>query len=107
LNCNAKVPGQTNFELVDMDFHYRDHPTNYLPEAYERLMVDALTGESTLFTRRDEVEQAWRLVDSLRRAWASQQVKYLPSYPFGSMGPTEADELLNRDGRAWLTVSDD
>lgn len=107
LNFNAKVPGRSQIHLVDMDFHYRDNPGQYLPEAYETLMVDALAGESTLFTRHDEVEQAWKLVDSVRNAWAAQNLKELPTYASGTMGPVEADDLLSRDGRYWLPLTDD
>ncbi len=103
LSFNVKVPAKAEAEPVDMDFLYKsaqfDH---YLPEAYERLLVDALVGESTLFTRSDEVEQAWRLVDSLHELWKKQTVKNLPLYACGSMGPVESDQLLERSGRAWI-----
>jgi len=102
LNFNAKVPGKAEAELVEMDFLYKSGFDHYLPEAYERLLVDALIGESTLFTRSDEVEQAWRLVDSLRAMWAKQAVRDLPLYACGSMGPVEADILLEKDGRHWV-----
>ena len=107
LNFNAKVPGKSMIQLVDMDFCYREDKAHYFPEAYERLMVDALVGESTLFTREDEVERAWQIVDRLRGAWATQKMKDLPRYPFGSMGPAEADELLKREGRHWVARNDD
>jgi glucose-6-phosphate 1-dehydrogenase len=102
INFNAKVPGKAEAELVEMDFLYRSGFDHYLPEAYERLLVDALVGESTLFTRSDEVEQAWRLVDSLRDAWAKQPVRDLPLYACGSMGPVESDLLMEKDGRHWI-----
>ncbi len=102
LNFNGKVPGKSVIQRVDMDFRYREDFQDYLPEAYERLMVDALVGESTLFTRKDEVEQAWRLVDGFRGAWATQEIKGLPVYPAGSMGPVEAEQLLQNEGRGWL-----
>jgi glucose-6-phosphate 1-dehydrogenase len=102
LNFNAKVPGKAEAELVDMDFLYKRGFDHYLPEAYERLLVDALIGESTLFTRSDEVEQAWRLVDSLRDAWFKQPVRDLPLYACGSMGPVESDLLLEKGGRHWI-----
>jgi glucose-6-phosphate 1-dehydrogenase len=102
INFNAKVPGKAETEMVDMDFLYRSGFDHYLPEAYERLLVDALVGESTLFTRSDEVEQAWRLVDSLHDLWNKQQVRDLPLYACGSMGPVESDLLLEREGRHWV-----
>ena len=107
LQFNAKSPGLPMIQRVDMSFRYREDFARYLPEAYERLLVDALTGESTLFTRRDEVENAWRLVDALRQAWASEQRDALPFYEPGSMGPAEADALLARDGREWQPVQYD
>jgi len=108
LNFNAKVPGQPMVQLVDMNFHYREDfsQSHYLPEAYERLLVDAFVGESTLFTRRDEVEEAWRLVDSVRNMWATQKVAELPLYPAGSMGPVESDQMLERDGHYWILPSE-
>jgi glucose-6-phosphate 1-dehydrogenase len=101
LHFNTKVPGQSELRQVGMDFSYRAASTHYLPEAYERLICDALLGESTLFTRRDEVEEAWRIVDAVRRGWAEEDTDYLPLYAPGSMGPVEADELLRREGRTW------
>lgn len=101
LHFNTKVPGQPSMKQVEMSFNYRASGSHYLPEAYERLICDALIGESTLFTRSDEVEQAWRIVDALRAAWKGEDTRYLPLYAPGSMGPVEADELLRRDGRSW------
>jgi glucose-6-phosphate 1-dehydrogenase len=106
IKFNSKVPGKAETELVEMDFLYRSGFDHYLPEAYERLLVDALIGESTLFTRSDEVEQAWRLVDSLHRLWDQQKVRDLPLYACGSMGPVEADLLLEREGRHWVRPKD-
>jgi glucose-6-phosphate 1-dehydrogenase len=102
INFNSKVPGKPQAELVEMEFLYRSGFDHYLPEAYERLLVDALVGESTLFTRSDEVEQAWRLVDSLQSLWKKQSVRDLPLYACGSMGPVESDLLLEREGRHWV-----
>ncbi|QSR84265.1 glucose-6-phosphate dehydrogenase [Methylacidimicrobium sp. B4] len=97
---NTKVPAQPMIEEARMDFYYRrqDH---YFPEAYERLLLDALIGESTLFTRSDEVEQAWRIVDAVEEAWQQEELDRLPLYAPGSMGPVEAEELLRREGRRW------
>ncbi len=102
LNFNAKIPGKAEAELVDMDFLYKSGFDHYLPEAYERLLVDALIGESTLFTRSDEVEQAWRLIDSIHDMWTKQSVRDLPLYACGSMGPVESDLLLEKSGRHWV-----
>jgi glucose-6-phosphate 1-dehydrogenase len=102
LKFNAKVPGEAASEPVDMTFSYKSDFNHYLPEAYERLIVDAMVGESTLFTRSDEVEEAWRLIDSVKDAWSKQKVRDLPLYACGSMGPVEADQLLQKDQRYWI-----
>ena len=99
----AKVPG-THQETrpVDMEFHYRtsfeDIP---LPDAYERLLLDALEGDATLFARRDEIEAAWKLIDSIRESWQSAEAPPLLSYRQDSWGPAAADELLDQDDRHW------
>jgi glucose-6-phosphate 1-dehydrogenase len=107
LHFNTKTPNKAALQQVGMDFHYRQDATHYFPEAYERLICDALLGESTLFTRSDEVEQAWRIIDAVRQGWDSQQADALPLYAPGSMGPQEADELLKRDGHNWAKPCDD
>ncbi|RYG39732.1 MAG: hypothetical protein EOO01_28930 [Chitinophagaceae bacterium] len=72
------------------------------PEAYERLLLDAMSGDATLFARRDEVEHAWEFIDHIEEAWHSTSTPPpLCEYPAGSWGPKEADDLLERDGRAW------
>lgn len=101
LHFNAKVPSQPTLKQVEMSFNYRESGQHYLPEAYERLICDAMLGESTLFTRADEVEEAWRIIDSVRAAWANEDTTNMPLYSPGSMGPVESDELLRRDGRSW------
>jgi glucose-6-phosphate 1-dehydrogenase len=99
---NAKIPGKAESEPVDMAFSYKGGFDHYLPEAYERLIVDAIVGESTLFTRSDEVEEAWRLVDSIKNAWAKHGGRELPLYACGSMGPVESDQLLEKEKRYWI-----
>jgi glucose-6-phosphate 1-dehydrogenase len=102
LRFNAKIPGEAASEPVDMAFSYSGGFNHYLPEAYERLIVDAMVGESTLFTRSDEVEEAWRLIDAVKEAWAKQGRGDLPLYACGSMGPVESDQLLEKDHRYWI-----
>jgi glucose-6-phosphate 1-dehydrogenase len=103
LRMQAKVPGTSfRIEPVKMDFHYGTSFGKASPEAYERLLLDAMSGDATLFARRDEVEEAWSFIDIIENAWASKAVAPgLSFYPAGSWGPEEADELLARDGRAW------
>ena len=85
---------------VHMDFLYGGAFRTGMPEAYERLILDAMLGDSTLFTRTDEVEEQWLLVDSIVAAWQRDKPAF-PNYPAGSWGPPSSDDLLHRDGRAW------
>jgi glucose-6-phosphate 1-dehydrogenase len=100
----AKVPDTVaQLRSVDMEFHYADaFGTTNLPDAYERLLLDVLNGDASLFTRADEVETAWALIDPIIETWESQR-KPPASYEPGSWGPKEADELLAGDNRAWST----
>jgi glucose-6-phosphate 1-dehydrogenase len=98
----AKVPDTAaEMRSVDMEFRYKDSfGATVIPESYERLLLDALTGDASLFTRADETETAWGLIDPILEAWDAQPGS-LPEYENGSWGPIEADELLKRDGRSW------
>jgi glucose-6-phosphate 1-dehydrogenase len=84
-----------------MDFHYRDSFNQVLPDAYERLVLEALRGDASLFTRSDGIEAAWKLIDSITYGWETSDVPVLSLYRLGSWGPPEADTLLKRDGRIW------
>jgi len=99
----AKIPGTSlRIEPVKMDFHYGTSFGKASPEAYERLLLDAMAGDATLFARRDEVEGAWSFIDRIEAAWHENPAPPpLCEYPAGSWGPKEADELLSRDGRTW------
>jgi glucose-6-phosphate 1-dehydrogenase len=102
----AKVPDTiSQLRSVDMEFHYEDSfGKTALPEAYERLLLDTISGDASLFTRADEVETAWGLIDPILELWeAPQKQQPLAFYEAGSWGPTESDELLARDGRSWST----
>src|SRR5438105_4882088 len=103
LRMQAKMPGTSfRIEPVKMDFHYGTSFGKASPEAYERLLLDAMSGDATLFARRDEVEEAWAFIDPIENAWAAKKdAPGLFFYPAGSWGPEEADDLLARDGRAW------
>ncbi len=103
LKFEAKVPGSyQETQSVDMEFHYRssfgDGP---LPDAYERLLLDALNGDASLFTRSDEIETAWSLIDPVLAAWEQSDGSSLVTYTSGSMGPAEANRFMTRDGRTW------
>src|SRR6266699_7243511 len=102
LRMQAKMPGTSfRIEPVKMDFHYGTSFGKASPEAYERLLLDAMSGDATLFARRDEVEEAWAFIDTIEQAWTKKNAPPLTFYPAGWWGPEEADELLARDGRAW------
>ncbi|MEM6820833.1 MAG: glucose-6-phosphate dehydrogenase, partial [Verrucomicrobiota bacterium] len=102
LTFNAKRPGKSSLESVDMDFAYKSKFGSYSPEAYERLLHDFIIGDSTLFTRADEVLEAWRIVDAVYEGWKQAPVAL---YRKGSLGPAESDELLKRDGNGWIGLN--
>lgn len=104
LRFETKVPGAgMRVAPVDMEFHYGDRfGSHTLPEAYERLLLDAIQGDASLFARSDEIELAWKLVDPLLQEWERMEEPPLTFYDPGSWGPVEADEFLARDGRSWL-----
>ena len=96
----AKVPGEAmQLREVTFDFRYGSAFGEQAPEAYERLLLDCILGDATLFTREDEVEASWRLMDPILQGW-QEHPKVFP-YDSGSWGPSESDELLARDGRVW------
>ena len=101
LLIGAKVPGQgLQIRTVHMDFLYGGAFRTDMPEAYERLILDCMRGDSTLFTRSDEVTEQWQLVDAIVAAWRRDRPSF-PNYPAGTWGPPSSDELMARDGRAW------
>jgi glucose-6-phosphate 1-dehydrogenase len=102
LRFNGKIPG-TSLQLrpVRMHFSYDAEFGAYTPEAYERLLLEALAGDATLFIRRDEVETAWSIVDPIRAGWADKPLSEAEFYPAGTWGPVDADELLTSRGHAW------
>ncbi|MBI5835580.1 MAG: glucose-6-phosphate dehydrogenase [Armatimonadetes bacterium] len=98
LNFVAKVPGtRLTLQAVKMDFGYGSSFAQTSPEAYERLLLDAMLGDNTLFTREDEVASAWRFVDSVRAGLAEQPRDTMAGYAVGSWGPAAADALLDGD----------
>jgi glucose-6-phosphate 1-dehydrogenase len=98
----SKEPGQqTILRDVAMDFRYGTAFGSNTPEAYERLLLDAMRGEATLFTRRDEVEAQWEYMDRILGTWVEQGQVTPPAYAAGSWGPDAADSLVARDGRQW------
>jgi glucose-6-phosphate 1-dehydrogenase len=101
LAIGAKVPGAgMSIRTVNMDFLYGGAFRTGLPEAYERLILDAMLGDATLFTRADEVDEQWALVDTIVAAWKRDRPNF-PSYAAGTWGPAAAETLIQRDGRSW------
>lgn len=103
LRMLSKLPGvQLLMQPVKMDFRYSTSFGKVSSEAYERLLLDAMSGDATLFARRDEVESSWAFIDEIEHAWhADGPQPPMCEYPAGSWGPKEADELLKADGHVW------
>jgi glucose-6-phosphate 1-dehydrogenase len=106
LKINAKTRGTTTrVAQTQMDFNYDLAFGSYSPEAYERLLLDAILGENTLFIRRDEVESAWKIIDPIEESWA-KNAPPLTSYSPGTWGPAEATAMMARDGRTWDAMAE-
>jgi len=102
LRFNGKVPGTSvAVRPVRMHFSYDAEFGAYTPEAYERLLLEAMVGDATLFIRRDEVETAWQIVDSIREAWSDRPLSNREFYSAGTWGPVAAEELLAQNGHRW------
>jgi glucose-6-phosphate 1-dehydrogenase len=105
LHFSAKVPGpNVRMGGVEMKFNYNDYFKETPNTGYETLIYDCMKGDPTLFQRADNIEGGWRVVQPLLDAWAKDRVAALPIYAAGSSGPSEADELLTRDGRRWRPI---
>ncbi|MDQ1459103.1 MAG: glucose-6-phosphate 1-dehydrogenase [Actinomycetota bacterium] len=101
VSIGAKIPGpRMRIRPVNMEFRYGTSFASQSPEAYERLILDAMRGDATLFTRGDEVEAQWRIIDPILAAWHEDTTSPIPQYPAGSAGPPESDALLD-GGRRW------
>ena len=102
LRFNGKIPGTTvEVRPVRMHFSYDAEFGAYTPEAYERLLLEAIAGDATLFIRRDEVETAWQIADAVRAGWDGKPLSPEEFYAAGTWGPAAADALLARSGHAW------
>ena len=103
----AKRPGlEMQTTTVHMDFCYQTAFGVQSPDAYEMLLLDVMRGDATLFTRADEVEAQWRLITPIEEAWVNEGARTLPSFPAGTDGPREADEMLARNGHRWRRLSE-
>ena len=102
LKFDMKEPGAGfNVKNVNMDFHYKDLANIRVPSAYERLLHDVMIGDSTLFSRDDEVETAWKFLDPIRRAWQNNPEIKVYGYPAGTWGPEHAKDLIEGEGLDW------
>jgi glucose-6-phosphate 1-dehydrogenase len=101
VSIGAKIPGATmRIRPVNMEFHYGTSFVSESPEAYERLILDAMRGDATLFTRNDEIEALWGIIDPILAAWREDTSSEIPQYLAGSAGPADADALFEGRG-AW------
>ncbi len=102
LKFGIKTPG-TGFKTksVNMDFRYSDYADIYMPEAYERLLLDAVHGDATLYPRSDSVEEAWKIIDPVLKEWESNKDIKLYGYPAGTWGPENADEIIEGKENQW------
>ncbi|HQY06212.1 MAG TPA: glucose-6-phosphate dehydrogenase, partial [Lacunisphaera sp.] len=102
LILNAKIPGlETRTQPVKMNFKYATTFGSNTPEAYERLVLDAMIGDGTLFIRGDETERSWQLCSPILDHWAELGRRGLDTYASGSWGPKSAEDLLAANGHAW------
>jgi len=102
IEFSSKAPGQAiNIRPVKMEFDYGSAFGMEPPEAYERLLLDGMLGDATLFTRADEVETAWSRIMPIMEGWKASPPKDFPNYEAGTWGPAAADNLMARDGRSW------
>ncbi len=102
LKFNGKRPGPVDKIIpVEMDFCQNCAVGAISPDAYERLLYDVMRGDSTLFTRWDEVEYSWAFIDNIAHFWRKENVSF-PNYATGTWGPVEADDLLNSEGCCWI-----
>lgn len=105
LYLGAKAPGPIHrIEPVKMRFNYKETFGVEPPEAYERLLLDVIGSDATLFNRSDEVDLAWKITDQITSFWNDNKIDLLPFYKAGSWGPREAETLLRNDGRTWFNL---
>lgn len=105
LHFLTKVPDAgMQVRMTDLDFRFRREFVGQLPDAYQRLLLDALNGDASLFARSDEVEEAWSIVDPILACWHSAEAPPLHFYTPGDWGPTESTDWIRAQGRDWFDV---
>jgi len=106
LEYGAKIPGPSmKLGTLKMDFNYKDYFGQTPNTGYERLMLDCMLGDATLFQRADMVEAGWSLIQPILDVWQALPPRHFPNYPAGSFGPEASDQLLAQDGRSWYNVT--
>ena len=102
MKIGLKIPG-AGFRVknVNLDFLYEDLADSYVPDAYERLIMDALQGDATLYARGDSVESAWAFVDPILEAWENDLTIPVYGYPAGTWGPENVDQLIEGENMLW------
>jgi glucose-6-phosphate 1-dehydrogenase len=101
----SKVPDAgMRLQTTDLDFKFAREFAGEMPDSYQRLLLDAMIGDASLFARSDEVELAWSIIDPILAAWQSPAAPPLESYPRGDWGPIASDEWMRRQGREWFDV---
>ena len=105
LHFQTKVPDAgMNLRMTDFDFSFAREFSGSLPDAYQRLLLDVLNGDASLFARSDEVELAWSIIDPIQSAWDSATARELEKYPNGQWGPANCSTWMSRQGREWFDV---
>ncbi len=104
VHLQTKVPDSSDMQLrqTDLDFNFQKQFPGTMPEAYERLLLDAFEGDASLFARADEVELAWGIIDPILTAWSEADAPKLDLYPNGQWGPVDSTEWLRQQGRQWF-----
>jgi glucose-6-phosphate 1-dehydrogenase len=103
LRFNAKIPGPTlRLDQVNMTFKYSDYFGIKPQTGYESILYDCINGDHLLFDHAETIETAWGLVQPILDVWSSIPPRHFPNYAAGSFGPTDADELIKKDGRKWF-----
>jgi glucose-6-phosphate 1-dehydrogenase len=103
LHFHTKVPGEgMRLRLTDLEFSYSREFSGRLPEAYEPLLLDVMTGDASLFARSDEVEKSWEIIDPFVNVWGSLELPPIPEYESGFWGPPVSAEWMEAQGRTWF-----
>lgn len=106
LSIGVKRPGPINqIEPVQLDFTYSEAFGANPPEAYERLLLDSMNGDPTLFTRADEVDIAWEITTGITDAWEASKIRNLSVYEAGTWGPVGIDDFIASDGHEWRKLT--